>query len=123
MKKRRTLLMSGILALALICVPVAAIGTSSILSQLSSQSRFDSFFSGYTSGTGDTTYSPGTTTGSTVSFSERISALLNSDSIHEWEDDLPVYTPQEREDYAISPIPMFVSTCTSCSQNSPFYFT
>ena len=130
-KKRSILIIAAILALALVCSPVAAIGTGGMLSQLASHSRMNSFFSGYSPGTGVTPETPALpvpdpTSGTQYSASERIASLLNSD-VGNWQPpagrvyDLPVHTPTEREEYTALPIPIFVRTCSSCGQSSPFF--
>jgi len=131
MEKRRALLLSVILALALICIPVAAIGTSGMLSQLASHSRMNSLLSGYSPGTGGTTDlpaipAPDSSSGTQASASERIASLLSSD-IGNWQPpegwayDLPDHTPTEREEYTALAIPVFTRSCSTCGESSGFF--
>jgi hypothetical protein len=131
MKKRHIIaIISGLLALALVCSPVAALDPSGMLSGLASHSRMNSFLSGY-SGTSVAPEIPAipvpdSSSGTQASASERIASLLNSD-IGNWQPpagrvyDLPVHTPTEREEYTALAIPIFVRTCSCCGQNSPFF--
>ena len=89
MKLRIIPIVAGLLALALVCSPAAAAGTTGVLSQLASHSRIHSFFSGYTPGTGITPDIPAVPvpnppSQTRISASERIASLLDSD-IGNWQ--------------------------------------
>lgn len=124
---------SGLLALALVCSPVAAAGTTGMLSQLASHSRIHSFFSGYTPGTGITPDIPAVPvpdppSQTRISASERIASLLDSD-IGNWQPpagrvyDLPEHNVTERPEYTPRPIPVFARACPNCGQGAGTIFS
>ncbi|HUU76649.1 MAG TPA: hypothetical protein VMW63_11275 [Methanoregulaceae archaeon] len=94
-----------ICALVVLCTPVVAAGTTSLLPQMNSYSRLDSFLSGYTPGTGSPAPIPVIPTPSPQpsvnpsgnSASDRIASLLSSD-IANWR------PPEGREYNTESPV-------------------
>lgn len=132
MKMRIIPIVAGFLALAIVCSPVAAAGTTGVLSQLVSHSRINSFLSGYTPGNGITPDVPAVPVPNPpsqprVSASERIASLLDSD-IGNWQPptgrvyDLPEHNVTERPEYTPRPIPVFARVSPSGGQGAGTIF-